>query len=444
MSRKEDYLISDNPMKAIIVFSLPMMIGNLFQQFYTMADSMIVGRFIGEDALASVGASYALTSVFIAIATGGGIGATVLTSTAFGSRSYSTMKESISTALLSFLVLSIVLAFLGYWFSPEIIRALNTPGNIIDDAVIYLRIYFLGLPFLFMYNILSSIFNSLGKSRIPLFLLIFSSIMNIGLDIVAVTYLQMGVAGAAWATLLSQAVSAFLSFMILISTLHRMEGRAGKLFSSPILRKMAGTALPSILQQSAISIGMMLVQSVVNIFGSEVLAGYSASIRVDSIVTVPISAIGNAMSPYTAQNIGAGKDERIHKGFISSLILAIFFCSAVCIILQSCNSSIIGLFLGDEGTPAAYSTGERYLSFLGWFYSILGFAMVTGGVLRGAGDMRLFTVASIANLAFRVIGSLLFAPRFGVAVVWYVVPVGWTIYFAVCLIAYMRRGFARS
>lgn len=195
--KNEEYLIREKPLNAILRFSIPMMIGNLFQQFYTMADSVIVGRFVGEEALAAVGSSYALTSVFIAIAVGGGSGASVITSRLFGEGKHESMKESISTNLISFLALSILLGIAGFIFSDNIMKALNTPENIMTDAVTYLRIYFLGLPFLFMYNILSSVFNSLGNSKTPLFLLIFSSVLNIVLDIIAVTNLSMGVAGAA-------------------------------------------------------------------------------------------------------------------------------------------------------------------------------------------------------------------------------------------------------
>ena len=436
---RDDYLIHDPPLRAILLLSWPMMLGNLFQQLYTMADSVIVGRFIGEDALASVGASYALTSVFIAVAIGGGAGATVLTSRAFGAGRMREMKESISTALVSFLVLSIVMAVAGYVLSPAMMRALNTPERIIEDAVLYLRIYFLGLPFLFMYNILSSVFNSLGKSSIPLFLLIFSSILNVALDIAAVAAMGMGVAGAAWATLISQAISALLSLIILLRVLEGMEGRIGTPFSPSLFRSMSAIAIPSVIQQSTISFGMMLVQSVVNGFGPEVLAGYSAAIRIDSLVTVPLGAVGNAMSPYTAQNIGAGRTDRIRKGYRIGLILIAISGIITLLILITLNTRIIGLFLGAEGTAAAYGTGEHYISFLCWFYTILGAALVTGGVLRGMGRMRLFALASIANLTFRVVGSMVLAPRFGVEVVWYVVPVGWSLYFGICYAAYRRK-----
>lgn len=435
---RDDYLTEENPLKAILFFSLPMMAGNLFQQFYTMADSIIVGRFIGENALASVGASYALTAVFISIAIGGGAGASVITSKAFGAKDYEKVKESISTSLIAFLVISFILAVFGYVFSDRIMLVLNTPQDILADAVLYLRIYFLGLPFLFLYNILSSIFNSLGKSRIPLFLLIFSSLLNIALDIVAVAYLNMGVAGAAWATLLSQALSALLSFFVLLRITSSYGSGGYPLFTISVFSAMSKIALPSLLQQMTINLGMMLVQSVVNLFGSEVLAGYSASIRVDNIVTVPLSAVGNAMSPYTAQNIGARKKERVSTGYrISFVIILVLWCIS-CLILQLFPKEIIGLFLGEKGTDAAYSTGVGYLTFLGWFYFILGFAFITGGVLRGAGKMGMFLLASLLNLSFRVIGSMIFAPKYGVAIVWYVVPVGWILYFTTCFLSYRR------
>lgn len=434
----EYYLTQESPFRALLIFSFPMMTGNLFQQFYTMTDSIIVGRFIGEAALAAVGASAALSAVFIASAVGGGAGALVITSNAFGRKDFTLVKESISTSLISFLILSLILAAAGYAFSDRIMSLLNTPENIKSDAVLYLRIYFLGLPFLFMYNIISSVFNSLGKSRIPLFLLIFSSLLNIVLDIAAVTALGMGIAGAAWATLISQALSAVLSFIILTKTLKIMDGRRKRLFSSSIFSSMTKIALPSIIQQTTINFGMMLVQSVVNTFGSEVLAGYSASIRIDNIVTVPLSAVGNAMSPYTAQNSGAGKNERIDTGWKSALAIILSFAIAICIILQAFNTEIISLFLGTDGSAAAYRTGEEYLSYLGWFYGILGFAFVTGGVLRGMGKMASFTAASIANLSLRVIGAMVFAPLYGVEIVWYVVPLGWILYFSICYVSYRR------
>ena len=438
-----EYLIHYKPAKALLIFSLPMMLGNLFQQFYTMTDSVIVGRFVGESALAAVGASYSLTSVFIAVAIGGGVGSSVLISRAFGARRYDEMKLDIGTALVSFLVLSILLALFGYIASEWIMIALNTPYDILSDATLYLRIYFLGLPFLFMYNVLSSIFNSLGKSRRPLYLLIFSSFLNVFLDLLMVVVFPWGIAGAAWATLISQALSACISFAVLMRLLNTMEGRAGKLFDSQILKGMTKLAIPSILQQSTVSIGMMLVQSVVNGFGSEALAGYSAGMRIENIATVPMSAIGNAMSSYTAQNLGAEEEARVVKGYHVSYAMVLAFGVILCLVIELFSENLIGMFLGAEGTAGAYSTGVGYLNFMGWFFSIIGFKMATDGLLRGSGDIAVFTIANLVNLSFRVVFSFLLAPRFGVAVVWYVVPVGWALNWAVSFFFGYKRNIWR-
>lgn len=220
---EKEYLIREKPLKAMTVFAVPMIIGNLFQQFYTMADSAVVGRFVGEGALAAVGASYALTTVFISIAIGGGVGASVITGSYFGAREYRKMKASIRTALISFFILSVFLGSVGLLFSRQILEALNTPESVMEQAVEYLNIYFLGLPFLFMYNILSSMFNALGRSRIPLGLLIFSSVFNVILDLYMVCSLHMGVAGAAWATLIAQGISAAFSFVIFLRGLKQYE-----------------------------------------------------------------------------------------------------------------------------------------------------------------------------------------------------------------------------
>ena len=226
MNKNKDYLITEKPSRALFAFALPMIIGNLFQQAYTIVDSAIVGHYVGETALAAVGASYALTSIFICVAIGGGIGASVIISQHFGGHAYSRMKTSIRTAMLSFLLISLMLGGIGLCFSRQIMEALNTPADAMDIAVIYLNIYFYGLPFLFMYNILSSMFNALGESRIPLYLLIFSSVLNIFLDLYMVATLHLGVAGAAYATFIAQGISAVCSFLIFLHTLRRLDGKA--------------------------------------------------------------------------------------------------------------------------------------------------------------------------------------------------------------------------
>ena len=434
---KKEYLITEKPWKALLLFALPMIIGNLFQQFYTMVDSIVVGRVVSENALAAVGASYALTTVFISVAIGGGVGASVITSRYFGARGYEKMKLSIRTALTVFLVLSLVLGGGGLLFGKQIMIALRTPADVLGDATVYLKIYFLGLPFLFMYNILSAMFNALGRSEIPLYLLIFSSLFNIVLDIFFVKQLAMGVAGVAWATLIAQGISAVFSFLILLREMkgYEVEGKLA-LFDKEEFFSMARVALPSILQQSTISIGMMLVQSVVNSFGAQVLAGFSAGMRVESICIVPMAAMGNVMSAYAAQNIGAGRLDRVKRGYHTGYGIVAAFAVLLCLILELIYRPLILLFLGEEASAAAYHTGAGYLQFIGWFFVLIGMKMITDGLLRGAGDMAMFTVANMVNLGIRVFASMIFAPKFGVEVVWIVVPIGWAANYVISLLEY--------
>lgn len=386
-----DYLVTEKPAKALIRFAIPMIIGNLFQQAYTIVDSAIVGRYVGETALAAVGASYALTAIFICIAIGGGIGASVIISQHFGERRYGVMKTAIFTAMTAFLAISLLLGGVGLCFSRQIMEVLNTPADAMEIAVVYLNIYFYGLPFLFMYNIVSSLFNALGESRIPLYFLIFSSVLNVALDLYLVAVRDMGVAGAAYATFFAQGISAVLSFLVFLRTLRQFLEKAEHYFSREEFMAMSRIALPSILQQSTVSIGMMLVQSVVNGFGTQILAGFSAAMRIESLCIVPMAAIGNAVSSYTAQNIGADKKERITEG---------------------------------------------YLRFIGFFFCLIGFKMAVDSLLRGAGDVKAFTIANLVNLSIRVLLSKYAAPVWGVAMVWYAVPIGWLANFVISFCHY--------
>lgn len=429
------YLVEKKPLYALLLFSLPIIIGNLFQQTYTMADSAIVGRFVSEQALAAVGASYSLTNIFICIALGGGIGASVVVSRYFGAKKYAEMKLAVFTSCLSFLCISVLLGGFGLLACRWILLALNTPPDVLDMAVEYLNIYFLGLPFLFMYNVLSSMFNALGKSRIPLYFLIFSSLFNVALDLVLVRRAGLGVAGVAWATLIAQGISAVLSVLVLFRELRALDCGPTEIFEISELKTMMRIALPSILQQSTVSIGMMLVQSVVNGFGSQALAGFSAGMRIESICIVPMAGIGNAMSSYTAQNLGAGRQERVTAGFRAANQMVCVCAVVLCLALELFHRQMISLFLGADGTAAAVSTGRDYLIFIGWFFCLIGFKMAADGLLRGAGDMRMFTVANLVNLFIRVFLAATLAPRFGIGVVWYAVPLGW---FANWVISFAR------
>lgn len=440
-------LLNDSPGKSLIFFAVPIILGNLFQQFYNMADSIIVGRFIGEDALAAVGASYSLTTVFIMIAIGSGMGASVLISQFLGAKEYSKMKTSIYTALFSFLAVSIIMLVFGLIMKEKLMILLNTPPNIFHDAVLYLEIYFIGLPFLFMYNVLSSIFNALGKSQIPLYLLIFSSILNIVLDLFFVINLHMGVAGVAIATVIAQGVSAVISFYILICTLRNYEVLSEykkEYFNFSMLKKMVYIAVPSILQQSIVSIGMLLVQSVVNTFGSSALAGYSAGMRVESICIVPMIATGNAISTYTAQNLGAGQIERVRKGYHVAYGIITTFAVIICISLNLTYKQIVSAFLSSSSGNEAFMVGSSYLKFISFFFVFIGLKSITDGVLRGSGDMVVFTFANLVNLGIRVFVAFRFASVWGIEAVWYAVPMGWASNYIISFIRYSTGAWGKK
>lgn len=340
---KDEYLITDRPLKALTIFAMPMILGSFFQQVYNMADSIIVGRFVGSSALAAVGACAALTNVFICVALGAGVGAGVLVSRYFGAKEYGKMKTVVSTSLLSFLVLSLLLSVFGFSFSYVMMKALQTPSDILRTSVLYLRVYFIGFPFLFMYNILSTMFTSIGESKIPLELLIFSSILNIFLDLWMVRTLGLGVFGAALATLIAQGVSAVLSLLLFFYRIRRYQSSFRR-FDLEELSFLLRIAAPSVLQQSTVSVGMMIVQSVVNPFGTQALAGYSATMRVENVFSLIFVSIGNAVSPFVSQNLGAKKMHRIKEGYHAALLLDIVFAVFAFLIIETLHTEISSLF----------------------------------------------------------------------------------------------------
>lgn len=443
MKSKAIDLTTGSPGRGLLLFALPMILGNLFQQFYNMVDTIIVGKYVGEDALAAVGASYALTTVFVMIAIGGGIGASVIISQYLGAKENGKMKTAVSTAMITFLVTSIVLVIVGIAANRQILTVLHTPDNIMQDAALYLRIYFIGLPFLFMYNILAAIFNALGDSKTSLYFLIFSSILNIFLDLFAVRVLNMGVAGVAIATVIAQGLAAVMSLFVLLKRLKAFEG-TWKFFDTEILKKMVKVAIPSIIQQSIVSIGMLLVQSVVNGFGSSVLAGFTAATRLESICIVPMISMGNAVSTFTAQNMGAGQIERVKKGYRASYAIIAFFGAVICAVLLLFKEPLIRMFLEESAGGEAFQTGVGYLSFIAYFFVFIGLKAVSDGVLRGAGDVFVFTIANLVNLAIRVAFAFLMAPIIGVQAVWFAIPIGWVINYLVSGARYLTGQWSRK
>lgn len=439
-SKDKEYLLKDRPGRALMTFALPIMIGNLCQQLYQTADSVIVGRIVGQNALASIGASAALTNVFICLATGAGLGASVLIGRHFGARRYDKMKQMISTSLISMLVMSILLGIIGILFSGWVLGALGTPQEVLPQAVLYLRVYFAGFVFLFMYNMISSIFQALGRSDIPLGLLIFSSVLNVGLDIWMVAYLHTGVFGAALATLIAQGVSALLGLYILRKQLRSfVTEQPYRFFDGADLKALIYLAVPSMVQQSTVAIGMTLVQAVVNSFGAQALAGYSAAVRIENLAFVPLTATASAYSTYVSQNYGAGNYKRITQGFVSAMKIDAAFAVVICAVFEVFSGRLATLFLGADGSRIAYDTATGYLMFLGWFFFLLGLKTLADSALRGMGYVWRFLIANLINLGIRVVVSWGFASTVGMHIIWQIIPVGWTVGFLISYFGFRQK-----
>lgn len=438
-----------------IRYTLPMFIGVAFQQLYNIADSVIAGKFAGEDALAAVGASYAITMLFMAVAVGCQIGCTVVVSQLFGARMYNRLKTAVSTILISGFCLSALLTLFGILLSPTFMRLLRTPENIFSDSDLYLKIYIAGFIFLFLYNVVTGIFNSLGDSRTPLIFLICSSIGNIFLDWYFVAGLHMGVSGVAWATFIAQTIAGLAAMFVLLGRLKRLgksedttldtdapkasqDDTRPVLFSWHMLSAVAAIAVPSILQQSFVSVGNLFIQQLVNGYGSSVIAGYSAAIKLNTFAITGFTTLGNGMSGFTAQNMGARKEARILRGWkagigFSLAIAAIFF-----LLYFLGGSQCLTLFMDQDSSALAMEVGNTFLRIVSPFYFLISVKLICDGVLRGKTLMNQFMVATFTDLLLRVVLAFVLSTQFQTNGIWMSWPIGWTIATLLSLIFCIR------
>lgn len=433
-------LTSGKPSSVLWKFCLPLFGSIIFQQLYNIADSFVAGKFIGNDALAAVGNSYEITLIFIAFAFGCNIGCSVVVSNFFGAKKYGEMKTSVYTSLIAGGVLCGVLMLFGSIFCGGLLRLINTPENIFADSKLYLDIYIYGLPFVFFYNIATGIFSALGDSKTPFVFLACSSVANIGMDILFVAAFKMGVAGVAWATFLCQGVSCVLAVLFVVLRLKKIgAGEKTKLFSFAILGKVAVIAVPSILQQSFISVGNIVIQSVINTFGSEVMAGYSAAVKLNNMVVTSLTTLGNGISNYTAQNMGAGKHARVKQGFRAGLAIVWIICVPVCALYLIAGKYLMYAFL-DDVSGAALKTGLTFLRVISPFYFVIAAKLVADGVLRGSGMMKQFMIATFTDLILRVaLAEVLALTPLGTTGIWMAWPCGWCVS-AVLSILFYRGG----
>ena len=430
-------LTTGKPEKVLWQFCLPLFGSIIFQQLYNIADSFVAGKFIGDNALAAVGNSYEITLIFIAFAFGCNIACSVIAALFFGAKQYEDLKTAVYTALISSSVLCLVLMLAGVLCCDGLLRLIKTPAEVFADSKLYLDIYIYGLPFVFLYNVATGIFSALGDSKTPFIFLACSSTSNIAVDILFVTAFDMGVAGVAWATFLCQGVSCVLALLVVFRRFARIP-TAGKsrCFSWSHFRRFAVIAVPSILQQSFISVGNIIIQSVINSFGAAVMAGYSAAVKLNNMVITSLTTLGNGISNYTAQNLGAGKYDRIRAGFRAGLKLVWALCVPLAALYVFAGRPLVHIFL-ESPTGEAMDTGLAFLRIIAPFYFIVSAKIVADGVLRGAGRMKQFMAATFTDLLLRVaLAEILSRTALGTTGIWMSWPVGWTISMVLSVVFY--------
>ena len=438
-------LTEGKPSKKLFWFSIPLLLSVAFQQLYQMADSMIVGRFAitpeaGELALAAVGASYPITQLFVAVATGVNIGTSVLVSQLFGAKRYLRMKTAISTALITTAVIALLLTLVGALATDAMMATLQTPENIFQDGSLYLRVYVFGLLFLFIYNVCTGIFNAMGDSRTPLILLILSSVSNVVLDLIFVAVFHWDVAGVAWAPFIAQGAAGILALILLLRRVRSFDtGGHFLLFSPDMLRRLTNYAVPSIAQQSFVSVGNVIIQYFVNLCGATVIAGYSAATKVNMFALTCCMSFASGLSSYVAQNIGARKLDRIGPGLKAGALYSIGLALVFTAIYLPFSDVLIGLFLPAGSASGVTDVARQYLYILVPFYIIVCIKFVCDSVLRGAGAMRPFMVTTFSDLILRVGFSAILYNLMGSEIgIWLSWPIGWFLGSSISVFFYKR------
>ena len=421
-------------------FCLPLFGSIVFQQMYNIADSLVAGKFIGENALAAVGNSYEITLIFIAFAFGCNMGCSIIVSQLYGAKKYNRLKTAVSTSCISSGIVCGLLMLIGLLGCSPLLHIIHTPDNVFADSKLYLDIYVWGLPFVFFYNISTGIFSALGDSKTPFYFLAASSTANIAVDILFVKAFDMGVAGVAWATFICQGISCILAVITVLKRLNNIKAdEKCPLFDWELEKKIAKIAIPSILQQSFISIGNIMIQSVINSFGASVMAGYSAAIKLNNLVITSFSTIGNGISNFTAQNLGAKQFGRIKEGFKSGLKMVWLFCIPFCLLYILLGKTLLLLFM-EKGSTEALLTGQQFLWIVAPFYFVVSAKLVADGILRGIGAMWQFMVATFTDLILRVVLAFVFSGITGSALgIWCAWPVGWSIAMVISVCFYHRE-----
>ncbi|MGN0661058.1 MAG: MATE family efflux transporter [Oscillospiraceae bacterium] len=431
--------------KKLVLFSVPLLISVAFQQLYNMVDSVVVGKYCGTNELAAVGASFPITMLFVAIASGASVGASVVVSKIFGERDEPRLKTAITTSVILSLALSAVLTAVGIIYCDPILEILNTKPEIFADSSVYMQIYIWGLGFVFIYNMCNGIFTALGDSVTPLALLIGSSLFNIVLDVIFVKNLGLAVKGVAAATFIAQGISSLVALILLFYRLSKMGVLGqGRVFSVRMLGSVSRLAVPSVLQQSFVSVGNLLIQYLVNGFDANTVAGFSAAIKLNGFALTAFIALSNGLSSFTAQNIGARQTARVKRGYKAGLIMAASIAVPFALVFALLGKYLMLMFVSADET-AVIETGSRFLLYVSPFYIIVALKLITDSVLRGAGYIFGFVATTFSDLIIRVAISFVLVEMLdsvvGIYISW---PIGWIISAVMSVLFYRFGGWRKK
>lgn len=429
--------------KLIFKFALPMLLGNVFQQLYNIVDSIIVGNFLGKEALAAVGASFPIIFLFLSLIIGIASGSTIVISQYFGAKKIKEVKQTIETLYIFIFFASIVVSILGIFFSEEIFRLLQLPEKIIPQATSYFNIFIGGVLVSFGFNGTSAILRGLGDSKTPLYFLILSTIINIVLDLVFVLIFKWGISGVAIATVIAQGITFILAILYLNKYHQIIHISIFKLkFNKQIFHKSIKIGLPTGIQQSFVALGMMALMSIVNTFGTNVIAAYSVGTRINSLASLPAMNFAAALSTFVGQNIGAKKLKRIKAGLIATLTMSSVVSIIVSIFVLLFGNFIMHLFTSD---PDVIAIGKRFLIIVGAFYIIFSSMFVTTGILRGAGVTIIpMFITLFALWGVRIPVAYFLSGKIGVSGIWWAIPAGWTMGFSLSFSYYLTGRWKRN
>ncbi|NIZ88065.1 MATE family efflux transporter, partial [Clostridioides difficile] len=423
--------------KSIFFFAMPMLIGSLFQQLYNTADSIIVGRFIGKEAMAAVSGANPIMFLLVAALMGVSLGFSILVSQFYGSGDLKKVKATIDTTYILLFIGSILISILGIVFGGPMLKLMNTPESIFAQSKLYLTIIFSGILFSAGYNSVSAILRGLGDSVTPLYFLIIATILNIVLDLTFIVVLRMGVEGVALATIMAQAVSFIISIIYLNKRHEVLKFKIkGIVYDNKIFKDGLRLGLPSGVQQMLFSIGNMALQFLVNSYGTSAMAAFGAGLRIENFISLPIMNLGSAVSTFVAQNIGAGENERVKKGIRESIKMTLVLAVTVIALILLFRENLIALFNTDKDV---IKIGSSYLFIIGPFFLFIGTSFVLSSAMKGAGDSMFALISSIVSLWLgRLPASYMLSKFFGTDGIWMGIPFGWTLGLIVTVIYYKK------